>query len=211
MNRDHCANYGQERSRDLRARLADLTGAKPATLDRICAEFPHGRGLGTATIPQLRAMGATDRQASRIVAAFGLVRGIDESTARDGRASLRHPTAVVAMLRARGLADSEQESFWVLALDSRQRVIDMFEIGRGSLSQVDVHPRELFKPLIRMSAHAAIIAHNHPSDDVEPSDADHELTRRICEVGQLVGIPVLDHVIVTRSGSCSFASIGALP
>jgi DNA repair protein RadC len=76
------------------------------------------------------------------------------------------------------------------------------------MAQVDVHPRELFRPCIREGIHSVILAHNHPSGDCEPSEADVELTKRMCEVGRLVAIPVLDHLIVTDSEHCSLAALG---
>jgi DNA repair protein RadC len=85
------------------------------------------------------------------------------------------------------------------------------QIAVGSLAQVDVHPREVFRPLVRSGMHSVILVHNHPSGDVEPSDADLELTRRLSDVGRLVGIPVLDHLVVTRTDSISMATLGLLP
>ena len=73
---------------------------------------------------------------------------------------------------------------------------ELFTVGQGTVAQVDVHPREVFCPLVRMRAHSCIIAHNHPSGDPTPSDADIHLTSRLVEVGTLLGVPVLDHLVL---------------
>ena len=86
--------------------------------------------------------------------------------------------------------------FFAIALDVRNHVLDIVEISRGSVTEVGVHPREVFRPLIRVAAVGAVVAHNHPSGDPTPSLDDIELTRRLCAVGKLVGIPVLDHIVI---------------
>ncbi|MCA9679239.1 MAG: hypothetical protein KC464_29685, partial [Myxococcales bacterium] len=108
--------------------------------------------------------------------------------------------------RLRGrVAGLDQEIFVVVGLDARNVVLDEVEVARGSLTGVDVHPREVFRPLIRMAAAAAVVAHNHPSGDARPSAEDLELTRRLREVGHLVGIPVVDHVVLGERGFTSLA------
>jgi len=106
--------------------------------------------------------------------------------------------------RLRGLL---QEVFIVIALDARNAIMTEVEIARGSLTSVDVHPREVFRPLIRLAAAGAVVCHNHPSGDPTPSPDDVALTRRLRRAGNLVGIPVLDHVVVGAEG---YASIGEL-
>ena len=98
-------------------------------------------------------------------------------------------------VRAR-LAGVPQELFLALAVDARNGLIDEVEVARGHLTSVEVHPREVFRPLIRAAAAAAVVVHNHPSGDPTPSSEDLVLTRRLRAVGELVGIPILDHVIV---------------
>ena len=106
--------------------------------------------------------------------------------------------------RAR-LAPLRIEEFWAVALDVRHRVEGEFCLARGSLTGVEVHPRDIFRPLIRVAAAAVIFCHNHPSGDPTPSRQDVELTTRLREVGELVGIPVLDHVVVGWDGYASLA------
>jgi len=96
----------------------------------------------------------------------------------------------------RGIATSDRENMHVLHLDVRNRVIGSERVAIGTLDSVEVHPREVFKGAILNNASRIILAHNHPSGLVTPSKADIDLTKRLGEIGKMMGIPVLDHVIV---------------
>ena len=98
-----------------------------------------------------------------------------------------------------------QELFVALGVDVRNRLVIDVEVARGVLTGVEVHPREVFRPLIRAAAAGVILVHNHPSGDPAPSLEDLDLTRRLRDVGQLIGIPVIDHIIVGDNGYCSVA------
>ncbi len=111
---------------------------------------------------------------------------------------------VYALLRPR-VANLRQEVFIVIAIDARGQWIADFEVARGSVLSVEVFPREVFRPLIRVAAAAGVIAHNHPSGDPSPSPEDLLLTRRLREVATVVGIPLVDHVVVARDGFVSIA------
>lgn len=90
----------------------------------------------------------------------------------------------------------QKESFRIILLDTRHQVLEIPEISVGSLNASIVHARETFKPAIIHSAAAIILVHNHPSGDPTPSKEDLELTTRLCHVGEILGIPVLDHLII---------------
>ena len=100
----------------------------------------------------------------------------------------------------RNMGHGDRESFYVLHLDTRHRVDGIEEVSKGVLGGVEVHPRETFKSAILNNAAAIILLHNHPSGDASPSTDDMNLTERLVEGGKLLGIPVLDHVIVTDGG-----------
>jgi DNA repair protein RadC len=103
-----------------------------------------------------------------------------------------------------------REHFFVYFLDVRHRLIgERWTVAIGSLTGVEVHPRELLREAIVRSAAAFICVHNHPSGDPEPSRADLELTRRIRDAGELVGITMLDHVVVATDGFVSLALRGS--
>jgi len=87
------------------------------------------------------------------------------------------------------------------------REVDEIEVARGSLTGVEVHPREVFRSLIRQAAAAAVVAHNHPSGDSQPSPDDIALTRRLRLAGEILGIPILDHVVIGRDDFTSVADL----
>jgi len=106
--------------------------------------------------------------------------------------------------------DRRKEYFLALLLDGKNRVIREVQISEGSLNQSIVHPREVFNPAVRESAAAIILVHNHPTGDPAPSREDREITRRLREAGDLMGVKVLDHIIIGDGSFVSFASEGIL-
>jgi len=108
------------------------------------------------------------------------------------------------------LVQESKEHFMALHLDGKNRIVCFDRVSVGSLNQSIVHPREVFKSAILSSAAALILVHNHPTGDPTPSAEDLAITRRLSEVGDLVGIRVLDHVIVGDGEYLSFAERGLL-
>ncbi len=94
------------------------------------------------------------------------------------------------------MAGLEQEELWILLLDSRNHWMDTDRLYRGSLNASSVRPAEVFRAGIRKNAASLIIVHNHPSGDPEPSPEDVNLTRVLIEIGQMLELPVLDHIVV---------------
>lgn len=115
---------------------------------------------------------------------------------------IRGPDDVAAVV-GRKLAKEQREHFLVLLLSARHEVVAVETISIGSLNASIVHPREVFKPAVLASAASIVLVHNHPSGDPEPSDEDIAITKRLVEVGELLGIGVLDHVIVAGRGVVS--------
>lgn len=109
-----------------------------------------------------------------------------------------------------GLVRRRVEEFHVLLLNARHELMRRVMVSRGSVNASIVHPREVFRPAIVAAATSVILVHNHPSGDPEPSEEDLAITRRLVQVGELHGIPVLDHVVVARRGFVSFRSRGLL-
>jgi DNA repair protein RadC len=97
----------------------------------------------------------------------------------------------------------DREHFWSIALNTKNQLVRMVEISIGSLNASIVHPRELFREAVRLSAASVVVVHNHPSGDPSPSGADIQLTRRLVKAGDVLGIEVLDHVIVGDGGEHS--------
>ena len=100
--------------------------------------------------------------------------------------------------------DQMQEYFYVIYLDNKKRVIDNKLLFKGTLNQSIVHPREVFKSACILSASSIICVHNHPSGNVEPSREDINLTKRLSEIGILMGIKVVDHLIIGYDNYFSF-------
>jgi DNA repair protein RadC len=138
-------------------------------------------------------------RAAAMVAAFELGR-------RAGRpgacAPIRGPEDVLGQVR--DLVQARREHFVVLLLNARHELQCRETVSIGSLNASIVHPREVFLPAILHSAASVVLVHNHPSGDPEPSEEDLGITRRLVQVGELVGIAVLDHVIVAGRGHVSF-------
>jgi len=114
-------------------------------------------------------------------------------------APVRDAASVAAYLRPR-LEAEEVEAFVVLVLNGKNCVVACAEVSRGTLTAALVHPREVFRPAIALGGAALILAHNHPSGDPRPSAEDMAITTRLREVGTLIGIAVLDHVVIGAGG-----------
>jgi DNA repair protein RadC len=106
------------------------------------------------------------------------------------------------------LGGLKKEEFHVLLLDAKNRKIKDVRVSEGSLTSSLVHPREVFNPVIRESAAAVILIHNHPSGDPSPSQEDLHITRRLREIGEVMGVRVLDHVIIGKGKYVSFVDDG---
>ncbi len=108
------------------------------------------------------------------------------------------------------LSRETKEHFLALHLDSKNRLSCLELVSVGSMSSAVVHPREVFKSALLSSAAALIFVHNHPSGDPSPSNEDREITRRLKECGELLGIRVLDHLVLGSDGYYSFADRGLI-
>jgi DNA repair protein RadC len=122
---------------------------------------------------------------------------------------LSEPKVASDFLRMR-LGHLPHEEFHTVWLDSQHEIIAVERLFAGSISSTEVHPRTLVRSAIRFNAAAVILAHNHPSGNVEPSQADRVLTSRIIEVMGYIGVRVLDHIVVGATSTTSFAERGLL-
>ncbi|MFN4090104.1 MAG: RadC family protein [Alphaproteobacteria bacterium] len=116
---------------------------------------------------------------------------------------------VVGYCRAR-IAHEPVEKFHVLFLDSKNRLIQDEEQGRGTVNHTPVYVREVVKRALELGATALILVHNHPSGDPTPSRADIDMTREVADAAKKLGIAVHDHIVVGRTGHVSLRSMGAL-
>jgi DNA repair protein RadC len=97
-------------------------------------------------------------------------------------------------------AKADRECFWVLHLNTKNRIIEKELVSIGTVNSSLVHPREVFKKAILNGASSIITVHNHPSNDITPSQDDRNIWKRLDETGKIVGIQVLDHIIITPKG-----------
>lgn len=134
-------------------------------------------------------------------------RAVDQKMVRG--TAFTSPTVVKEYLTAK-LAGFDVEVFAVLFLDSRHCLIEYVEMFQGTLSQTSVYPREVAKAALHHHAAAIILAHNHPSGNPEPSEADKALTAHLKKALALLDIRILDHVIVAGQETASFAELGLL-
>ena len=113
-------------------------------------------------------------------------------------------TAKDAAAQLTDMRELKKEHFVVLYLNAKNQLVHKETISMGTLNANLVHPREVFEPALKHSAAQIIAAHNHPSGDPKPSEEDIELTKRLNEAGNLMGIEVMDHVIVSKNAHFSF-------
>ncbi|MTI95608.1 MAG: JAB domain-containing protein [Firmicutes bacterium] len=167
----------------------DLRGVNHAGVEEICAATS---GIGHA-------------KAAQIKAALELGRRLNQQEAEVVRVKSPNDVAAWVMEDMRFL---QHEQFRLLLLNTKNIIIGCEEVSRGSLNASIVHPREVFARAIKRSAAAVILIHNHPSGDPTPSQEDINVTRRLVEVGKLVGIDVLDHLVIGDGVFCSLKERG---
>lgn len=175
----------------------DSTGHTPiaATASRHCdASQPMNCSKTNSTLDQERLN-------------VGFNQGIFKHFHRPSRVSVLNPTSVARIVRSR--MSLRQEELWVLALSPTKKLAGFEMLFRGTTDACLVHPRDIIRFLCECNATSFIVAHNHPSGEVQPSEHDWLFTRRLIECGHLIEIPLIDHVIVTAKAHTSMASSDA--
>ena len=180
---------------DLAREALTECGSLSALLSAERGVFQVIRGLGDAKFAQIQAVLEMSRRALRET--------LDRGTA------LGSPQAVRDYLRLK-LQGRPHEVFVAVFLDAQNRVLDVEELFRGTLTQTSVFPREIVKRALHFNAAAVIFAHNHPSGVAEPSRADEALTQTLKHTLALVDVKVLDHFVVGADAAMSFAERGLL-
>ena len=165
--------------------FGSLSGLHQASFTEVCAQ--HGIG---------------EAKASQIKAAIELGRRLTLEKPED-RPKIQSPADAAALVQYE-MGVLEQEELRVILLDSRNCIIEILGVYRGSLNSSQVRVGELFKGAVRRNSAAIIIVHNHPSGDPTPSTDDIALTRAVIEAGRLLDVEVLDHIVIGRGKWVSF-------
>lgn len=189
---DHASGQSAiDLGRNIILTFGDLRKVAAATLTELC----NVKGVGPA-------------KATSILAALGLAGRVNS----DRLESLERFTSPLQIFNHFHFSfrDRRKEYFLTLLLDGKNRIIRQEQISEGSLNQSIVHPREVFIAAVKESAAAVILVHNHPSGDPAPSREDREITRRLKESGEIMGIRVLDHIIIGDGSYYSFVEMGLL-
>ena len=176
------------------------------TSQKLLSDFGNLQNVAAASIQELsKSRGIGEARAIQVKAAFEIGRRLADPDYAEKGKPVQSPEEAYSSMQEK-LRGKKKEHFYVLCLDTRNRVNNKRQVSIGNLDSSIVHPREVFKDAISSLASAVIFVHNHPSGDLEPSAEDINLTKRLVEAGELLGIPVLDHIIVADKGYISLKS-----
>ncbi len=184
-----------------------VTGTKGKSVlqlaDELLSKFRDLNGLLDASIEELMEVkGIGQAKAIQLQAVFGIALKSKKNYLCE-RYLVETPEKAFALARQE-IAHHKQEVLLVILRDAKTQLIHCEKVSVGTLSEVLVHPREVFYPAVRHKAHSLILAHNHPSGDPTPSPADLELTRLLLHSSRVMGIGLADHLII---GSGCFVSL----
>lgn len=177
--------------------LAHIVGVRPRDPEHVLRALQHDSGhvleehLGS-------------RPATRLRAAVELGRRLGARGRRPHEPVLPHPEAVFGWAEER-LVTLDHEELWVLAVDAKNQLRSARMVARGGVFGVVIAPRDILREVLREGAPGFLLVHNHPSGDPAPSPDDLHFTRAVASVAKAVGVPLLDHVIVGRTGYVSLA------
>ena len=179
--------------------LRDIIGKKSSRLPAAIAD------LVRVSSDDMIARGISVTDARKITAAFRLAKEIAEPSIDYTQIRITSPATAIQYCLAefRDLIHSKQEEFCIVTLDTKNQPIRRHSITRGTLRNSLVHPREVFRPAISDAANCMIVVHNHPSGDPTPSDQDISVTERLENAAEIIGIPIIDHIIVAGEKAIS--------
>ncbi len=190
--------------------LADTLheSANSYLIEELIEQYKSPQQLWHATEQELMKVKGIGKAKSRqIIAAVQLAKLI--LVPRAEQAVIRSPRDIFELMRFE-IGMENKEFFYILLLDTKNKVISKELISIGSLNMTIVHPREVFNAAIRQSAASILCIHNHPSGDPTPSQEDIQLTNRLAEAGKIVGIELLDHLVISGSDYVSLKEKGLI-
>ena len=175
----------------------------------LLGRFGSFRQLAAASIHELcQQPGIGPAKAAEIQALFQIARRFGDNRLQPGQAYRSSQDAFLHFHER--LCDYRKEVFLAMLLDSKNRLIREVQISEGSLNASIVHPREVFAPVLKESAAAILFVHNHPSGDPTPSREDLDITQRLKQVGDIMGVRILDHIIIGNGDYVSLADQGLI-
>ncbi len=181
------------------------TGSQSINIVDLCHEIISRftlEKLVNVTITELQEIkGIGQAKAMQIVAIFELNKRLHYS--RNHNKKFQAAKDIFDYMSGR-LPDETKEHLFVLHLNTKNQIIKTEVVSVGTLNAALIHPREVFKSAIKESAHAIILVHNHPSGDVEPSNADKDITKQLKDASKCLQIELLDHVIISKTEWFSF-------
>jgi len=163
------------------SKFGNLQQLADATIQELC----QIKGIGVAKAIQLRAV-------------FNLGSRLSKQNIST-KYKIEHPIHAYNLVKDELLSE-KRELFVIIMQDAKGCSLGYHIVSVGTLTEALVHPREVFYPAIRHKAVSVILIHNHPSGDLTPSKQDYELTRKLIEIGQMMGIPINDHLIISDQG-----------
>jgi len=180
------------------------------TAKNLLREFKSLEGLANASLVELQKIpGIGPAKAVTLLASFQLYRNMQSEMAGKDIVTFKVP-GEIAKLYMPIMSHLKTECFYVILLDTAMRKIADFEITKGLLNKSLVHPREVFSPAIRFNAKGIVVLHNHPSGTCQPSNSDIKITKQLRSSGDLLGIPLYDHIIIAEEKYYSFTENGLL-
>jgi len=212
--RERLIRHGAERlaNRELLAILLRTGNRNESALmlaDRLLSRFGSLPELAQTSYEELLSVkGIGPAKAADILAAFELAKRLGESR-MEFEGIISNPQDAAQLVLGE-LSHADKEHFMIIMLNTKHRVIAKKVVSIGHLHASLVHPREMFKEAIKRSSAAVILVHNHPSGDLTPSRDDITTTERLRDVGEMLGIEVLDHIIVGNNNYLSFREQGLL-
>jgi DNA repair protein RadC len=164
--------------------------------------------LAKMSIEEITSCGVRESEATYVVAALELGRRRDYRVELQ-RDQITGSKAAWELMRPL-IGDLNYEEFWIIYLNRQNKVISTYKVSQGGITGTLLDVRLVLKKALEQNATSMILCHNHPSGNLEPSDADKKITRQVKEAAEIMEIPVIDHVIVTQNGYYSFADEGML-
>jgi DNA repair protein RadC len=164
---------------------------------KLITKYKNFQGINNASLQDLMTVKGIGRaKAAQIKAVLELAKRAQEPQSYNKKTQIKGPEDVFKIVK-KSLKGKKKEYLLAVLLNTRNYLISVSRISVGILNANLIHPREVFKEAISVSASAVIVAHNHPSGDPQPSDEDIRLTKILVKAGAIIGIELIDHIIVS--------------